>query len=282
MKKIVSIAIIGAAVLLTGCATDVPLSVSDKADIKSGKLVKFTKYFNDTSEKMKNGGAVYVCAVSTNRPTPATPCYPQLSAYISKYFADEGIKIVKSREHASEVVYATLQYTYMNADLSYFSGGDSYRAMFDSTIEDSLEKNGKPELSKATMETIYNKDKSMQKSVAQQSNLETAGKVLVGLAAMAIGGVNGGLQANQALNSMANPSSIEAPYGTIGPKQMMIFLHEEGQGGDVSKGPRLVFGAAYYGPRDIFDAFGNLFPSAVKSTAELFAKNTSTSTVGAK
>lgn len=282
MKKIVSIAIIGAAVFLTGCATDVPLSVSEKADLKSGKLVKFTKYFNDTSEKMIKGDTVYVCAVPTNRPTQKTHCYPQLSAYFNKYFAEEGIKIAKTRENASEVVYATLEYTYMNADLSYFSGGDSYRAMFDSTIEDSLEKIGKPELSKATMEAIYNQDKQMQKSVAQQSNLETAGKVLVGLAAMAIGGVNGGLQASQALNSLANPSNIEAPYGTTGPKQMMIFLHEAGQGGDVSKGPRLVFGAAYYGPRDIFDAFGDLFPSAVKSTAELFAKNTSTTTVGAR
>ncbi len=275
MKIIVSIAIIGLTVLITGCAApQVPMSAADQDQIKHGKLVKFTTIDQDTSDKMRKDGIVFVCAVSTNEPTDATPCYPKMSAYIGKYFAAAGVPVSASRESANTVVYVTLGYWYLGAAVPYWSSGDSYRALFDKTIEASIEKNGVPELSKEAMDTIFKQDEAAQKDMARQSALETAGKIAIGLASVAIGGVNGGLYASQALTGIANPESITAPHGTTGPKQMFVFLHELGTNG--KDGPVLKFMGRYDGPLDIFQAFDILFPSAVKKTAVLFAKNSST------
>ena len=248
---------------------------AEKDQIAHGKLVKFTYFENDTSDKMQKNGTVFICAVSTNSPTAETKCYPRMSEYFGKAFANAGIQVASSKEQAGTVVYATLGYLYVGAAVPFWSTGDSYRAMFDETIERSLEGSGKPELSKATMEDIYKKDGAVQKDLAHESTLEAVGKVAAGVASLAIGGVNGGLYASQALTGIANPASINAPYGTTGPKQMIIWLHEAGADG--KDGPVMKFIGTYEGPLDMFQAFDKLFPSAAQQTAGLFAVNTTSS-----
>ena len=277
MKKIVTITTICTAFVLSGCATgNVPLSDTEKTQVKSGQLVKFTSiYTNASKEKMRRGKSVYVCAVSTNIPTDATPCYPKLSAYLGKYFTDAGVNVVASKYQADEIVYMTLVYHYLGSTVYYGASGDGYRSMIDDTLEWELQKSdGEPQLTEADMKAAFAQNPVAKKEVASHAALETAGKIFVGLAAMAIGGVNGGPQASQALTGIANPASINAPNGTQGAKDMLIFLHEKSLNNDVSKGPIMSFTGFYQGPRDMFQAFPALFPSAMKNVAKSFVDNT--------
>lgn len=281
MKKIVTIATIFAAFVLSGCATNkynlprssnyainhANISDSEKDAIKRGDLVKFTEEVK-TGSKIMLPGKVYVCFTSSTSPTDSTACYPKLSAYIGKYLQDAGIDVAPSKTQADKVIYAQMRYAYIG--VSSWHTEENYRALFDQTIEDSLAHGDQPQLSPETMDAIYKKDTALHKNIADQSRLETAGKVLVGLAAMAIGGVNGGLQASQAFTGITNPQNIEAPYGSKSGKDMMITLYDK----DKPHEAIAHFDGIYSGPRDIFQSFGDLFPSAVKSTAELFAQNT--------
>ncbi len=278
MKNIVSIATIGAAALLSACGTTPTMTDAEKDQISQGKLVEFTKYYNGISDKMYSGKKLYICAVATDKPTVDTPCYPKLSAYYGNVFSAAGIPVVDSKEKADRVIYATLAYFYAGAEGTGFS--DPYRALIAETIESSLEKGTSPEMSKETMDEIFKKDEAVQKDVAHESTLEAVGKVAVGIASLAIGGVNGGLYAGQALNSMANPGSVVAPHGTQSPKEMIINLHEKGEKAEISKGPQLDFFGVYDGPLDMFQAFYKLFPSAVHKTAGLFAENTLSAKTG--
>lgn len=265
MKKITTISLLAAS-LLSACATAPQMSDSEKDQIKKGQLVEFTSYYNKTSDAIKRAGKVYVCVVSTYKPTSSSTCYPKLSEYFNKAFAAAGIDIASSKADANEVVYATFNYFYVGSELT--SSKEGYIAMVDQTIESSLSKSDKPILSETEMEKIFNGNKELRKSVVHQSELATAGNIAVGIAGVMLGGVNGGLATSQALTGLANPASIVAPYGTTGNKNMGIQFTVHGN--------IMSFVGYYDGPKDLFQSFAPLFPSAVSQSATFFAKNTAT------
>lgn len=266
MKKIATIATIFAAFVLGGCATNnVPMSDAEKTQIKNGELVKFT-VINPDGEKsaISANDKIYVCIQTHEKLADGTqPCFPKLSAYFGKYLENAGFKVVSSKDQANEVVNGSFFVAY--------TGGHISNAYFDlcyQAIEDSLEKGDKAELTQEAMDAAYKKDITLHQEIKQQARLETAGKVLVGIIGVAMGGVNGGLNASQALTGIANPSNIEAPYGTKGSKVLGVFLSMNGKTIASMKG-------SYDGPLDIYQSFDKLFPEAVKSTADLFAQNVS-------
>ena len=105
----------GVVTVLTGCVAVgndgyngyASLSSNEKDMVKSGSLVKITqkrlkiqyKIGRIDPKKLKNG--VYVCAA---RWEENTDCYPKLSAYIGKYFADRGVKLADSPSSADMVI----------------------------------------------------------------------------------------------------------------------------------------------------------------------------------
>ena len=268
IKKIVTFTTICAAFVLSGCATsNVPMSDTEKSQIKSGQLVKFDQIVDASSEKLSinRNAKIYVCVQPYQKLADGTqPCYQKLSVYFEKYFEDAGFKIASSEEHADEVIIAHFGVAYVGAHES-----PAYHDLCYQAIEDSLEKGDQPELSQEAMDAMYSKDVTLHQEIANQARLETAGKVLVGIIGVAMGGVNGALNTSQALTGITNPANIEAPYGTKGPKAMRVFLEVKGK--TIAN-----YQAIYNGPRDLYQSFGTLFPLAVKSTAELFAQNAST------
>ena len=140
--------------------------------------------------------------------------------------------------------------------------------LFYQTLEDSLGKVGQPALSQEDLNSMYAKDITLHQEVKNQARLETAGKVLVGVIGVVMGGVNGGLNASQALTGITNPSNIEAPYGTKGPKMIQVNMYAK-------KKMLASFNGIYDGPRDIFQSFGVLFPVAVKTTVDVAAQRLS-------
>ena len=269
MRNIAIFAGIFTLLCLGGCATAPQMSDAEKDQIKSGKLVKFTTIDHSVSGVVPSNTRLYVCAVSTYQPTASTPCYPKLSAYLGEAFSKAGIQVSSTKEKADEIVYATLSYFYVGGERA--ASGDAYRAMFDETIENGLEKSSTPTLSEATMESIFKTNVAVKKNIATQSAIDTvvrAGIVVVGAA---MGNLNGAMGASQAITGLANPGSIIAPYGSNGPKQMSIVFTMNG----TNDRAKVLFVGVYDGPRDIFQAFDKLFHSAVTQSAELFAQNTS-------
>ena len=112
MKKSIMLSILGLAI--AGCASNfVKLSDAEKQRIANGTDIKFTNvgeallFKTGVIDKSKTRDGIYVCAVSTDSPTISSSCYPNLSAYIGKYFSDAGVKLAASKSNADEIVFVT-------------------------------------------------------------------------------------------------------------------------------------------------------------------------------
>ena len=291
MKQIAMIAMIGFGLLMGGCASMMPpnqihLSQDEKQRIKDGTDVAFTRaddssYLEEKAaviDKTKLVKGIYVCAVPTNSPSDSTHCYPHLSAYIGKYFSDAGAKLAVSRERADDVLYVTVSYGYGDSLPAFAASGDFMRTVMMETADTTISEGKGPVLPEDETEAIFNQEVKKQNVGPDKGNvLQAAGYVALAVVGTVIGGPNGGIAASQSINGFAHVGQTRTP----GYKIMILEIHEKIQNPDIVVGAkkRLVF--TYEGNHDMLDAFGKLFPSAVKMTVDRYVTD-GTTTVSAK
>ncbi len=283
------IAMIGFGLLMGGCASMMPpnqihLSQDEKQRIKDGTDVAFTRadeFLIDKAEvinKSKLVNGIYVCAVPTNSPTDSTPCYPNLSAYIGKAFSDSGVKLATSMENADDVFYVSVNYGYADTGPKAGHAGDFYRAAMMETADQNIAEGKGPILPVSETEAAFNKEIKKQNVGADNRNVaQAAGYVALAVIGTVLGGPSGGIAASQSINGFAHVGQTQMP----GLKGMSILVHEKIQNPNIVAGTKKQVVFTYEGNHDMLDAFGKLFPSAVKMTVDRYVTD-GTTTVSAK
>ena len=285
------IAMIGFGLLMGGCASMMPpnqihLSQDEKQRIKDGTDVAFTRA-EDSSDSVKKAevidktklvNGIYVCAVPTNSPTDSTPCYPNLSSYIGKVFSDSGVKLAKSRESADEVFYVAVDYGYIDTVPKINHSGDFMRTVMMETADKTIAEGKGPLLPKDETEAIFNQEVKKQNVGPDKANVaQAAGYVALAVIGTVLGGPSGGIAASQSINGFAHVGQTQTP----GIKEMCLEIHEKIQNPNIVAGTKQPLSFTYEGNHDMLDAFGKLFPSAVKMTVDRYVTD-GTTTVSAK
>ena len=265
------------------------LSQDEKQRIKDGTDVAFTRAEEthfvvgkvgkaDVIDKSKLVNGVYVCAVPTTSPTDGTPCYPNLSAYISKVFSDSGVKLAKSRESADEVFYVAVNYGYFDEMPHLTQSGDFMRSVMMETADKTIAEGKGPLLPKDETEAIFNQEVKKQNVGPDKGNVaQAAGYVALAVIGTVLGGPSGGIAASQSINGFAHVGQTQMP----GLKAMSLLIKEKIQNPNIVAGTKQPMLFTYKGPHDMLDAFGKLFPSAVKMTVDRYVTD-GTTTVSAK
>ena len=262
------------------------LSQDEKQRIKDGTDVAFTRVVDANSNatkaevinKSKLVNGIYVCAVPTNALTESTPCYPHLSAFIGKYFSDAGVKLAKSRESADEVFYVAVDYGYFDTMPSVRKSGDFMRSVMMETADKTIAEGKGPILPKDETEAVFNQEVKKQNVGPDKGNvIQAAGYVALAVVGTVLGGPSGGIAVSQSINGLANVGQTRAP----GTKTMCLEIHEKIQNPDIVAGTKQPLVFTYEGNHDMLDAFGKLFPSAVKMTVDRYVTD-GTTTVSAK
>lgn len=275
MKKVITTLLF--ATLLTSC-TVVPLRTqvddSVKIQIKEGKLIAFDETRNAgrdyrtpkiDKEKQKNG--IYICATSY---APSENCYAHLSAAISRYFTDSGIKVAKDRGTSDVVMYIGINFGYYYQDIV-----GSTNAQLMDEMESSLAKNNALSVNISEPPQELNPD-----TVTDQDNKN----LLVRLGTV----VATGLVASASGTQMANGVSMAAGEGrscggmcNVQAMFINIMEYDSKTGVKVTVDSLLPTKNDYFQRLRIYDgpvkanvAFPKLFDEAMKETvAEIMVNN---------